>query len=228
MKMIRFFSYSISPRIPAYGVQEVKPEVRQLRSFERGDACQTYWIGMENHWGTHVDCPAHFFSHGKKVVDYEAGFWFFSRPQIVPVEAKTGEIITRRNLKTPVKRGTDLLLLKSGWNKMRGEKNYSVDNPGVDSGLGRWLRTEYPSVKAIGFDWISLSSYKNSKMGREAHRVFLDPEGKGHPIIIIEDMHIPDEIDGLREVWVVPLLIEAIDSAPCTVIGIYNDKSNNF
>lgn len=41
-------------------------------------------------------------------------------------------------------------------------------------------------------------------------------------------MRIPDEMDGLKEVWVIPLLIEMIDSAPYTVIGIYNDKSNHL
>ncbi len=225
--MMLYLSYPITSHIPVYGTKEARPEVRQIKSLKKGDTSQTYWIGMENHWGTHVDCPAHFFPQGKKIIDYDAGFWFFPKPQIICVKTKPGHIISRNDLATSLNRETDLLLLKSGWSKIRNEGIYSVDNPGVEPELGMWLRKEYPSLRVIGFDWISLSSYKNKKVGQEAHRVFLDPSKEGHPILIIEDMRIPDE-EGLSEVLVAPYLIEGIDSAPCTVFGIFDDKNDNF
>ena len=78
-------------------------------------------------------------------------------------------------------------------------------------------------VQAIGMDWISVSSFENRELGRQAHRAFLNRDGEGHPVLIIEDMDLSADLNGLREVWVAPLLVEGIDSAPCTIIGIFDD-----
>jgi len=47
----------------------------------------------------------------------------------------------------------------------------------------------------------------------------LDVKGEGNPILLIEDMNLSTELNHLAEVWVAPLQIEEIDSAPCTVVG---------
>lgn len=219
--MIRYLSHKLSASIPVYGSTKATIQLREIKSIVSGDSCQTYWLGMENHWGTHVDCPAHFFTEGMKIADYEAKFWLFRKPQILSVNAKPGQIIGRKDLITEINPETDLLLLKSGWGKFRGEEIYSLQNPGLDPGLGLWLRKEYPSLRAIGFDWISLSSYTHRELGREAHKAFLNPEGVGHPIVIIEDMNISEYLNKLKEVWVVPLRVERIDSVPCTAIGVF-------
>ena len=219
--MIRYLSHKLSASIPVYGSTKATIQLREIKSIVSGDSCQTYWLGMENHWGTHVDCPAHFFTEGMKIADYEAKFWLFRKPQILSVNAKPGQIIGRKDLITEINPETDLLLLKSGWGKFRGEEIYSLQNPGLDPGLGLWLRKEYPSLRAIGFDWISLSSYTHRELGREAHKAFLNPEGVGHPIVIIEDMNISEYLNKLKEVWVVPLRVERIDSVPCTASGVF-------
>ena len=70
-----------------------------------------------------------------------------------------------------------------------------------------------------GIDWISISPYQDRELGREAHRVFLDQKGRNNPVLLIEDMDLSCDLTKLRELWVLPLRVEKIDSAPCTVIG---------
>lgn len=219
--MIRFLSHPLSAANPVYGSPSEPLELKEVMSIRKGDSSQVYWIGFENHWGTHVDCPAHFFSEAPKITDYKADTWFFHRPQVLLVDLEPGQLLGVRGLAGKIRPETDLVLFQSGWWRWRGEDRYSCENPGVDPELGTWLRKEYPSVRAIGFDWISLSSYLDRETGRRAHRAFLDPDTYGHPILILEDMDLSADLSALKEVWAAPLRVEEADSAPCTVIGVF-------
>lgn len=216
--MIRFLSHPLRAQVPVYG-RTADLELRQERSIGQGDTCNEYWVGFNNHWGTHVDCPLHFFDKASQVVEYEAPSWYFSRPQIIEAALMPGQLLTPGDLQAAVKPETDLLLLKSGWGKWRGEEIYSKQNPGLDPALGNWLKKEYPSIRAVGIDWISAGSYLNREAGRQAHQAFLDPAKR--PILLVEDMDLSAPLEGLKEVWIAPLRIEGIDSAPCTVFGIF-------
>lgn len=223
MKYI-YLSYLLENEVPVYGGSG-SLNIKDIRSLRRGDPANAFSFIMENHWGTHIDCPVHFFDNGKKVSDYIANFWHFYKPQVLKITAKPGQIIGKQDLNVKINPETDLLLLKSGWGKFRDKDIYSFQNPGLDPIIGIWLRNEYPLIKAIGFDWISLSSYTNRELGREAHKAFLYPASEGKPILIIEDMLLPDDMQNLSQVWVVPIRIEGIDSAPCTVIGVIKNRT---
>jgi len=227
--VIRFLSHTISDPIPVYGNPSAAIENQSLKSINNGDSCQTHRIGIENHWGTHVDCPAHFFLNGKKVNDYEETFWHFSHPEIIKISPEPNELITKHQFESRLTSDTDLLILNTGWAKLRGTDNYSCHNPGLHPEIGLWLRRLYPEIRAIGFDLVSISSYQNREMGRKAHQAFLDPDGYGNPILIIEDMFIPDVADpySLERVLVAPIKVSGIDSAPCTIFGYYGDASDN-
>jgi len=74
-----------------------------------------------------------------------------------------------------------------------------------------------------GIDWISISPYQDRELGREAHRVFLDQKGRNNPVLLIEDIDLSGNFKKLKEVWVSPLRVERVDSAPCTVIGDFSE-----
>ncbi|KJU82092.1 cyclase family protein [Candidatus Magnetobacterium bavaricum] len=219
----RFLSYPLSSNIPVYGIWPQKPHISPVRSLIAGDSCNVYNINIENHWGTHVDCPAHFFNDGKKVVDYEADFWLFEHPQVITVKAKEGQLIDEKDMFGDINEDTDLLIIYSGWGKQRNTVEYAQRNPGLRPEFGFFLRNGYNNIRAVGFDWISVSSYMYREIGRDAHRAFLNPAPKGSPVVIIEDMLLYDDMTGLKEVFVMPLRIEEVDSAPCTVLGVWND-----
>jgi|TARA_B100000315_G_scaffold247539_1_gene276348 kynurenine formamidase len=56
-------------------------------------------------------------------------------------------------------------------------EKYIFHYPGIDAEIGFWLR-ENRSIKMLGLDFISLSSYAHRKEGRRAHRAFLCPHNK--------------------------------------------------
>ncbi len=218
--MFRFLSHTIAATNPSYGSCKKNIELKRLRSSSAGDSCSTFWFSMENHLGTHIDCPAHFFDNGMKVVDYPADFWIFHKPQIIAVKAGPGEIISKEGLSEDVNPESDLLIFKSGWSKRRDEGEYCLRNPGIEPALGVWLRKSFPNIRALGIDWVSVSSYVHRDIGRKAHFEFLNPAGAGHPILLIEDMDIPEDLQSLNQIWALPLRVEELDSSPCTIIGV--------
>ena len=218
-----YLSHPLKLSLPVYGgMAEVS--LSMTKSLLKGDSCNVYRMTFENHWGTHVDCPAHFFSNGKGPADYPPEWWIFKRPQVISIELQPAQIITVTDIISKIEPDADMLIFHSGWTAYRETDDiYSTQNPGIHPDVGRWLRGNYPSVRTVGMDWVSLSSYKHRAIGREAHKAFLNPDAEGHPILIVEDMNLKVNLTNLKEVWVMPLLVEAIDSAPCTVIGTFDE-----
>lgn len=223
MPEFRYLSYVLDRVVPAYGRADSELELRQTRSLKAGDSCNTFWLGFENHLGTHVDAPAHFYDDGMSIAEYPPETWVFHRPCVVTLTARESELIGIAPLAGNIPASADMVLIQTGFHRLRGTREYSCCNPGLKPEVGSWLRREHPHVRAVGFDLVSLSSFQNRDLGHEAHRAFLDPHGIGVPILIIEDMDLSCELYGLESVLVFPLRVAGLDSAPCTVIGVFGD-----
>ncbi|MCK5699959.1 MAG: hypothetical protein KAI29_02365, partial [Cyclobacteriaceae bacterium] len=74
-----------------------------------------------------------------------------------------------------------------------------------------------PKLKIVGFDFISLSSYQNRMLGREAHKKFLVE----HDILIIEDMNFSGLKGNISQLIALPIMIDQADGGPITVIAKY-------
>lgn len=219
MKYI-YLSHFLENELPVYGNSRASLNLEPCKSIAKGDSANVFCFTMENHWGTHMDAPAHFFDGAPSLADYPPWFWFFEHPQPVHVPAGENELIGVEHLeRCEIGAQTDLLLVKTGFQSLRGKEAYSTGNPGMSAEAGAWLRKGFPSMRAVGFDFISLSPHRNRDEGRRAHRAFLDPNAAGTPVLVIEDMNLEGDLNALRRVIVLPLLIKGADSAPCTVIG---------
>lgn len=215
-----FLSHKLREKVPTYGRTEVIG-IRPVKSLKNGDSCNMFALSLTNHLGTHVETPAHFFENGVKVADLPAETWIFERPYVLNRELREGEILEERHL-ADLPEDADLLLIKSGFQKYRGQDAYSLNNPGISAGAALWLRENMPSVRAVGIDFISVSCYGKrtvSEEGRKAHRAFLDPAAGGRPILIIEDMDLSADLNGLSRAIVTPFRLEGIDASFCTIIG---------
>ncbi|HIJ82979.1 MAG TPA: hypothetical protein HPQ00_02115 [Magnetococcales bacterium] len=212
-------SHPLGSVVPVYGDTFARPEMAVVKSIRGGDAANVFRITLENHWGTHVDAPAHFFDHGRSVADFAAGEWVFSCPCVVDVTVGPGELIGVAALQEVVGEGCDLVLLRTGFQRHRGLDLYSHDNPGVLAEVGKWLREKRPKVRGLGMDFVSLTSRRHRLLGSESHRAFLDPDAPGEPVVIIEDMNLEHSLTALSQVVCAPLIMRGIDSAPCTVLG---------
>ena len=217
MKYI-YLSYLLENNNPVYGGRS-SLNIKDIKSLHKGDPANVFSFTMENHWGTHIDCPAHFFENGLRVADYSPETWFFQKPFVLPLKLEENSLVGPEDI-GKIPEGTDLLLIKSGFSCFREIEKYTHNNPGLKPEVAIWLRERHPYVRAVGLDFISLSAYQNRALGREAHRTFLDPNGVNAPILIIEDMDLSHDLSGLEEVWVAPLRVDEMDSAPCTVIGV--------
>jgi arylformamidase len=220
--IIRYLSYPITKSMPVYG-GSARLELIALKAIDEGDSCNTWRFFLENHWRTHVDGPNHFFTNGRKIIDYPANFWIFNNTQVLDMQLEPGELLRWKPIDHKIDISADLLLVKSGWGMRRKSGLYWKENPGIHADVGIGLRHLKCSIRIVGIDWISISSLVHREEGRKTHQAFLNPDGGGAPVLLIEDMDLSADLTMLSRVFVAPLIVEGIDSAPSTVIGVLDD-----
>lgn len=199
-------------------------KIRSKTSISKGDSANSLFISMPNHIGTHIDAPKHFFDNGKTIDQYLASFWIFSSVRLVDIPLVAGEFVKVEHLEGRLDNETDCLLIRTGFEKWRGERIYWERNPGVSAEVGSWLKNNYPKVRILGIDTISVSSWVNRPIGREAHRALLSGADE---ILLIEDMRL-SELESsscINEIVVAPMLVSNGDGAPCTIIARINDEN---
>lgn len=219
-----FLSHKIEKAMPAYGKKACLLDSTPEKSISKGDSCNISSARISSHLGTHVDCPRHFFKNGKGISDYPAGHWFFKHPFVLKRGLAENEI-AGKELFSSVPQETDILLLKSGFQRFRGREKYNFNNPGVSAQAAFWLRANRPNIRALGVDFISISPFADRQTGRQAHKAFLDPKGDNFPILILEDMDLQKADRRLISVCLFPLRVSAWDSSPCTVVGETRDSN---
>lgn len=211
-----YLSYFMDHTTPLYGGGKgisISPD----RSILNGDTANTKQLTFQNHSGTHIDFPNHFFENAKTAENYSADFWMFEKPFLVLRKAEENEIfcLSDDEMKM-IPDEIDFLIIKTGFGKFRGEEKYWKYNPGFAPIFANKLREKFPNLKVIGMDFISLTSYQNRELGREAHRMFL---GGDKPILLIEDMDLSKIMHSPKTISCLPLLINGLDGSPVTIIA---------
>lgn len=213
----RLLSYPVSVDVYSYGGR--KPfNIRQLRSISKGDSCNTFMMNMPNHVGTHIDCPNHFFTSGKRLSQYKFKDFVFYNPTVLDCPKKKNELVTVDDIKKNLKKlkGKDILFLRTGFYRFRTDVKYARQNPGISPEAALFIRKRLSNIRCIGIDTISVSPYAARGLGRRTHKIFL--QGSQH-VRIIEDMNLSGNLKGIKKVFVVPLFIKGVDSAPSTIIA---------
>ncbi|TVZ55498.1 kynurenine formamidase [Lutibacter sp. Hel_I_33_5] len=216
--MTLFLSYFINEQTPIYGGEKAV-FVEKRSEISKGASSNTKYLKLPNHSGTHIDFPNHFSDEGKIINDYPASFWQFKKVYVILYTAKSDEIIDEKLIKNndiPV--DTEFLIINTKFGRYREEKIYWNNNPGLSPSFATQLKIRCPNIKAIGFDFISLTSYQNRLLGRVAHKSFL----LANDILLIEDMKL-DQINGkvIKSVTALPLLIDKVDGCPISIIAEY-------
>ena len=214
---IFWLSHPLSPETPAYGNGE-RMRIEQVTRIANGDTANSYRFILPNHLGTHVDAPRHFFDSGPSLIDYPPEFWIFENPLLVDVPGEDGYLIGPMDVENAITNETDILLLRTGYEKYRETDRYWEHNPGLSPDLADWLRKNFPNLRMIGMDVISVTSRHRRRTGRTAHRAFLDPDLPGNSVLLIEDMALKHINESLKRLVVAPLRVARADSGSCTVI----------
>lgn len=220
-KRYRLLSYPLDRKTPLYG--DTRPlKIHLERELNKGDSCNTAIVTFSNHLGTHIDVPKHFDNSGRAIVDYDIEELIFDSPRLIECPKEMNELVMPQDLESYEEdlKGCELLLIRTGFFKFRGNEKYCTYNPGISQETADWLRRNYPHIRGIGIDSLSITAFQYRDLGRETHRIFFQKEGyPGEPLIIIEDMNLAGDLSELKKVFVVPLIVEGVDSMPATVIG---------
>jgi len=195
--------------------------IDRTSSIEKGDSSNSFNFSMNNHLGTHVDVPYHFLNNGCFINDYKASDWVFNHPLIINKHLKPGTLLTPELIENDISKddNIDIIIIKTGFEVNRGQKEYWENGPGYSENLCDFFLSRFKSLKAFGFDSISLSSLKHRNEGRRAHIAFLSKN-----IRIFEDLKLSSikSSSKIKKIIALPIVINGGDGAPCTIIAKIN------
>lgn len=215
-----YLSHFIESNSPVYGNDDGF-RAKQLKSINTGDTANTQLWQFPNHLGTHIDFPRHFYTDGRALDDFSASYFSCKNIAYVDLSSRisSGELIGPEFFSDRcLDYSTEAIIVKTGFGAYRKDDMYWKENPGFDSGLADYLRERFKNIRFIGFDSISLTSYKWRDIGKVVHKEFLKDE---HPIIPIEDMNLDKlgEKSIIQNMIISPLLVNGADGTPVTVMA---------
>jgi arylformamidase len=214
-----FLSYTLNSSTPSYGNRNPFL-INKKSAIAQGDIANDSTITTTVHIGTHLDMPYHFYENGQTISAYDADFFSFSK--ILFLEITPENFVIKDELIRPLSliedRGYDILLVKTGACAHRTKESYWSHNHGFHPDVYTILIERFPSIRIFGFDTISVSSFQDRAMGREAHKRFLNPD---HPVLLLEDMNLCEANAStvFTSLIIAPLRIEQCDGIPCTVMA---------
>lgn len=220
--MFVLLSYPLREDSPTF-LDNPSVRIRDHMRINRGDGCNQYIIETLNHSGTHLDTPNHVGDGLLRLEEIPIGELYFTAPLLLDIPKDDGQLIEADNLwpHRQVIQGHNLLLLRTGFWRYRSTdpERYRWHNPGVGPSAARFLLQECSTLRAIGVDLISVASAQHIEEGALAHYILLGHrEGERH-LLVVEDMALGAVTSPLKSVWVVPWMLEGVDSAPVTVMG---------
>lgn len=223
LEMLIQLSYLLSEQTPFYPSLP-KPQLQQIYDLAKGDVCNSFYFTSSNHCGTHVDAPRHFSAAGRCIADYHLSELVFFHPALLDVPLMDNQLIEPWHLEPAVAqadRDADLILLRSGFGRFRDDESRYVErSPGFGPDAAVFLMENFPRLRALAVDFISISSLAHEAAGAEAHRIFLGCTAYStRPILIVEDSLMPNAMPPLVRVFIIPWMLKGLDSAPCSFFG---------
>ena len=220
LSKLTYLSYMLDENTPTYGNRN-KFVCEKKSDMSKGDIANDSNINTTVHIGTHIDMPYHFFEDGQTIEEFDIEYFRFTN--VLFIDMLPDNIIIKDELITLLKKqinkkNYDMLIVKTGICHKRDSEDFWKINYGFDPSIAEYLRLEFPNVRIIGFDSVSVSSFANRMLGRESHREFLNPN---QPILLLEDMDLTnlDEESKIIKLDIAPLRIAKCDGLPCTIIA---------
>ncbi len=172
-------------------------------------------ITMYSHTGTHIDAPAHMLSNGPYLDDFNIEH-FIGNATILDFSNGKIKLIDVDSLKPYEEkiRNVEFIILKTGWSKYWGDKNYYEGFPSLSEESAKWL-SEF-NLKGIGIDAISIDDIKSTTFA--VHKILMPKN-----IIIIENLTNLDSISNEYFILsIMPLKNRNADGSPVRAISIEN------
>lgn len=218
----QLLSYPLDSNDPGFP-GEPTLTLQHCTSTEQGDVYNSTIVNLFNHFGTHFDAPRHFNPNGKSITELPLSYFIYEQPLLLDIPKNAGEMIEPEDLSPylDIIQQADCLILRTGLEQLRynAPKQYAYNGGAVSIQAAEYLIKNCQNLKAIGFDFISLASPAHPEHGVKAHQIMLGMFSKNF-ICIIEDMKLSQlNIQGLRRIFAMPLLVNGIDSAQVTILA---------
>ena len=213
-------SYDIDEETPHFPSASPLKRV-QRASMERGDENNMITVEIHSHYGTHVDAPYHFNQGGSRITDLDVNDYCFTSPLIVEIPKGEDQPILEEELKKYEETiaGKDILLIRTGFSKYRGDHEKYLCNPYLEIHAARYLIDHFPDLRALGVDCISILNRKFRAIGVEAHRILLGYYDKNKYLLLLEDINLEAVKEDVKEIIALPLFVKDAEAFPCTVIA---------
>lgn len=222
MSQYVLLSHILRQDTPTYGNRD-RVIVRVNSSIRSGETTNSSCLVLSNnHIGTHIDVPRHFSIEGKRTFDYPISDYVFEHCQVVDIPKDSACLLEPEDFeKCPIDKEIDLLLIRTGFEAKRGTDAYWNDNPGLSPDLADYFRDKFPDLRCVGFDFISVTSWKHRQEGNLAHKAFLVPKKGRKEIWAIEDMSLINAPSSIKRTIVSPFFVEDGNGAAVAVITEY-------
>ena len=220
MTYLSFPMSSASPVPPAITPMQITPRYQLSAGYD----ANVYRVSFDNHSNTHVDAPAHVVEGGLRITDWTLDELTYTRPVVIDLPLPDATVVQPAHLEPHLDRmrEADILLLRYGYGPVRRSEpqRYLAKCPGFGVESAKYLLHELPGLQAVGMDVPSFSCIEYLDQTMQAHNILL--AGEGRRFLLIEDMDLEGDLSNLVTVLVLPWLIEGVDSAPCTVLGVHS------
>jgi arylformamidase len=168
-------------------------------------------IFMNTHTGTHIDAPSHFAPNMTKI-DKIPVDRFVSSAVLVKATKQPNYLIEQEDIKGIQLNRGDAVVLKTGWEKCFGKKNYMTENPGLSDDAAKYLVRKKVSLVAI--DGPSIDAGFDTEF--TAHHILL-PAG----ILAVENICNLDRIAKDRFMLIAsPLKLAGATGSPVRALAI--------
>lgn len=206
------------PAIPA-------PTLRALYTIER-DGASVQILELASHTGTHADAPRHVVEDGLTLLDLSPDEFVYRHPVVVDLHLGDREVVMPEHLEphAPLLARAELALVRFGYGQRRktDPEGFNTECPGFGVESASWIRDRCPGLRVLGLDVPSLACIARLEETMAAHNRLL--EGAGRRFLVIEDMDLEKDLSGLVEVCLQPWLVTGMDSAPCSVVGLIEQR----
>lgn len=229
--MFKFLSHPLDPNDLAWPGEPVI-KVKQCTDIsENCDFC-SFISEVPNHFGTHMDAPAHFVKDGLKINDLPMEYFCHEEVALLDISKKNAEGITKEDLEVfkDILEKVSFVCIRTGFEIYRTQnvKIYQNDGPYIAPSAGKYLTENFPNIKAIGMDFLAIGSPSNKVAKGESpvdcHRHLLGYY-TGKFITGVEDMHLSDIPKGKKiiRLFNAPLRIVGLDSSQVVCIAEIED-----
>lgn len=200
-------------------------EIKDVKSFSKGDVANVKEFNMKTHWYTHIDAPLHQLADGKNLDEFPIEN-FFGKAVVLDVSyIKKNEPITAEMLKKAL--GEDknykIIFIKTCWEQKTDWKtiDYWDNAPYMTEDAAKFIRDLKPNI--VGFDFPQDYDIRKLRFVDE-HECFLTTHEYilKNNILMIEYLTNMWKIDKkIIDIVALPVALEKADGAQIRVIAIF-------